>query len=117
MATYRIAVLPGDGIGQEVIEDASWSGLRGQWLEVRVQTTYTENGTFALAVNDADGSNVLAVEQTLNMWRAGTTFVRPKWGIYRSLLDRDDLRAEEETVRFANFAITNGAEPSTDCRQ
>jgi hypothetical protein len=28
------------------------------------------------------------------------------YGIYRSILDKDNLRADEEIVRFANFSIS-----------
>lgn len=37
---------------------------------------------------------------------AASHFVRPKWGIYRSMLDWDNLRPDEETVRFANFSVS-----------
>jgi len=42
--------------------------------------------------------------------------VRPKWGIYRSILDVGNLPNAEDTVMFANFGITHGSgAPSTDC--
>jgi len=41
-----------------------------------------------------------------DMWRNGTTFVRPKWGIYRSLNTPGDLR--DETVLFNDFYIAKG---------
>jgi hypothetical protein len=44
------------------------------------------------------------------MWRSQTTFVRPKWGIYRSLNSPDYLR--DEDVRFDNFCLAKGAD---DC--
>ena len=37
-------------------------------------------------------------------WRPGTEFVRPKWGIYRSLNDASSLRDEE--VLYNDFSIT-----------
>ena len=40
---------------------------------------------------------------SLRMWRDGATFVRPKWGIYRSLEGNVPLR--DEIVYFANFAV------------
>jgi hypothetical protein len=39
--------------------------------------------------------------------------VRGKWGIYRG--KSPQLRAAEETVRFANIGVTAGASPSSDC--
>ena len=36
--------------------------------------------------------------------RPNNSFIRPKWGIYRSLLSSSDLR--DEAVRFAGFYIS-----------
>jgi hypothetical protein len=44
------------------------------------------------------------------MWRNQTTFVRPKWGIYRSLNSPGYLR--DEDVRFDSFCLAKGAD---DC--
>ena len=41
-----------------------------------------------------------------NIWKTNASFLRPKWGIYRSLLDAENLRADEEIVRFANFSVS-----------
>jgi hypothetical protein len=112
----RIEIRHSASSGQDVLADAPWEGLRGQWLEVRVQATFAESGALAMTVSDASGTPVLAVSQNLDLWRDGTSFVRPKWGIYRSLNDKAQLRAEEETVRFANIAITGGDAPDSDCR-
>ena len=38
--------------------------------------------------------------------RADNDFVRPKWGIYRSLKKAADLR--DEAVRFNDFSIQEG---------
>jgi hypothetical protein len=51
-----------------------------------------------------------------DMWRDGD-FTKPKWGIYRSLGDKGALNASEDTVRFANFAVTPGPTPDSDCRR
>jgi hypothetical protein len=51
----------------------------------------------------------------IDLWRDGE-FVRPKWGIYRGLLHKDELRSDEEKVGFATFAVTPGFEPTSDCR-
>jgi hypothetical protein len=44
------------------------------------------------------------------MWRGvkDNHFARPKWGIYRSMIETDSLRADEEQVRFADFVIRKG---------
>ena len=58
-----------------------------------------------------DGAELLKYSNTdIDMWRAGTTFVRPKWGIYRSLKHADALR--DEAVRFNDFCL---AKRQDDC--
>jgi len=44
----------------------------------------------------------------LDLWRGESPdhFVRPKWGIYRSIVERDNLRPDEEQVRFADFEVS-----------
>ncbi|WP_229719266.1 T9SS type A sorting domain-containing protein [Winogradskyella schleiferi] len=39
----------------------------------------------------------------MDMWQDGATFARPKWGIYRSLNNIDDL--QDEAALFNNFSI------------
>ena len=56
----------------------------------------------------SDGHVIFNIDESnLDFWRGedASHFVRPKWGIYRSLLDPDNLRPDEEDVRFANFSI------------
>ena len=38
-------------------------------------------------------------------WRADYSFVRPKWGIYRSLVNKENIPNEEDEVRMTNFTI------------
>ena len=43
------------------------------------------------------------VDEPKTNWRPGGEFVRPKWGVYRSLVFSEDLRDEE--VLFSYFSI------------
>ena len=63
----------------------------------------------------ADGTTVIDVTRDgLDFWRQGD-YIRGKWGIYRG--KSDVLKVGEDTVRFANFAITKGTgAPATNCR-
>ena len=61
-----------------ILQRTDWSRVTGEWLEAYCRVTFSESGDF----------------------------VRPKWGIYRSILDWDNLRSEEEAVRFANFSVS-----------
>ena len=99
-----------------VLADADFSPLRGEWLEVRCQASFGHHGALSFSVLRPSG--VVALEfrtNDIDLWRDGE-FVRPKWGIYRGLAAANELRADEERVGFANIAVTEGADPSSDCR-
>jgi len=75
---------------------------------------YGTEGTYDILINRVDdGTNLFAhSEQSIINWRPGADFVRPKWGIYRSLNNASDLR--DEMVLFANFSVEEVAIVSTD---
>ena len=51
-----------------------------------------------------DGGTLLSYsKEGIDLWRTGTSFCRPKWGIYRSLDDSPYLW--DEQVRFNDFCI------------
>ena len=83
--------------------------VEGRWLTAYVRATFSEEGDFRMIIVDEAAKEVVfdISEQGLDMWRgtAGDHFVRPKWGIYRSLAEKEDLRIDEEVVRFANFEV------------
>ena len=87
---------------------APLSEFKGQWIEAYVRTLYSDNGTFSIVLKRiSDGAVLLSwSSDNLDMWRAGATFNRPKWGIYRSLNSPKSLR--DEQVRFADFCIGEG---------
>ena len=77
---------------------------------------FGEHGSLTFSVTRPNGMLVLEHTATdIDLWRDGE-FVRPKWGIYRGLAHADELRPDEERVRFANFAVTPDWEPTSDCR-
>ena len=83
--------------------------FKGEWLEVREKITYTEpTGPFFIEVRRvSDGAVLLTHSAELINWRpGGTQFVRPKWGIYRSLTSIGLLR--DEQVRFDGFCLAKG---------
>lgn len=78
----------------------------GVWLEVNETIKYGMNGSYDIEIKKvSDGTILLAYSnQSIINWRQDADFVRPKWGIYRSLEFEEDLRDEE--VLFADFKIT-----------
>lgn len=93
-----------------VLERSDWASVTGEWLEAYCRVTFSNSGDLRIIVTRmSDGMVIFDIDaQDLDLWRgeSPTHFVRPKWGIYRSILETNNLRAGEERVRFANFSIT-----------
>lgn len=93
-----------------ILQRQTWSMVTGGWLEAYCRVTFAESGDLRLIVTRMrDDAVILDIdERGLDLWRGedASHFVRPKWGIYRSILDWDNLRPDEETVRFANFSVS-----------
>ena len=75
------------------------------WLEVTEIIEYGTSGTYNIEIKQVSDNVVLFTYSNNNIinWRQDAEFVRPKWGIYRSLNNAQDLR--DENVLFANFSI------------
>jgi hypothetical protein len=81
------------------------SVIKGKWIAVREEVMYDEAGAYDISLTDiADSSEIFHFwRDTIRMWRTGAAFIRPKWGIYRSLNHAEQLRDEE--VLFNDFLI------------
>jgi hypothetical protein len=88
--------------------------FKGAWVEAYEVISYAFDGSYAITLtNLGDGTVLFSYGAgTIDMWRNQTTFVRPKWGIYRSLNSPQYLR--DEDVRFDNFCLAKGTD---DCPQ
>lgn len=75
------------------------------WMEVTESVEYGFSGTYNIEIKRISDGSVLFSYANNNIinWRQDADFVRPKWGIYRSLNNEQDLR--DENVLFANFSI------------
>lgn len=91
-----------------VIADTPLSPFKGNWIHVEEKIKISTEGSYSLNITKlSDGSNLLTVnESNLDMWRPGGGYVRPKWGIYRSLDKKNQLR--DEIVRFDSFCLDKG---------
>ena len=93
-----------------ILQRTDWSRVTGEWLEAYCRVTFSESGDLRLIVTRmSDDEVIFNIDETgLDLWRGddASHFVRPKWGIYRSILDLDNLRPDEENVRFANFSVS-----------
>lgn len=95
--------------GGSVLGRVDWTEVAGEWIEVYCRATFSEQASLRLiAARLNDGEILFDIDATdLDMWRGESPkhFVRPKWGIYRSLAEFESLRPDEEDVRFANFRV------------
>lgn len=91
---------------QITLEETNLEPLIGNWLEVTETILYGSSGTYEIEIKKVSDGSVLFSYANMSIinWRPGADFVRPKWGIYRSLINDQDLRDEE--VLFADFSIT-----------
>ncbi len=84
----------------------------GVWVEGYEKITYSYTGQYSIVIKRlSDGATLFSYSNpNLDLWRNGTTVVRPKWGIYRSLNNADQLR--DEQVRYDRFCLAKGTD---DC--
>ena len=82
--------------------------FKGAWVKAEEHIIYQTHGSYSLTIRRMSDDSVLLSYSNANidMWRDSTTFVRPKWGIYRSLDSPGFLR--DETVLFNDFYILKG---------
>ncbi|WP_160716749.1 T9SS type A sorting domain-containing protein [Chitinophaga solisilvae] len=104
----QVIYTPGTGqTGGGEKASAPLSSFKGTWVEVVEKITYTTSGSYQVTIKKvSDGATLLTyTNNNINMWRDGTTFCRPKWGIYRKLVSG----MRDEQVRFADFCIAEGS--------
>lgn len=77
----------------------------GTWMKVTETIEYGTTGSYDIVIKKMSNDSTLFTYSTPSIinWRPDADFVRPKWGIYRSLNNAQDLR--DEIVLFANFSI------------
>lgn len=86
-----------------------WSESRNKWLQVNCKVTYGNQGKLNFDLIELESGKAIFsyTNDNIDMWRGTENhhFVRPKWGIYRSLKSKHMLRDQEEQVSFADFEV------------
>lgn len=79
--------------------------FKGAWVEVTEQLHYDTQGSYQITIKRVSDGKVLLTYHNdhIDLWRNGTSFCRPKWGIYRSLKSPSYIR--DEDIRFAAIGI------------
>ena len=92
-----------------ILKKLPWEDVSGVWLEAQCQVIYSDNGTLKIEIKRlSDNTPILAFSSDdIDMWRGTEAhhFVRPKWGLYRSLKSKEMLAADKDTIRFADFEV------------
>jgi len=79
--------------------------FEGIWVDAEEKINIGSSGTYSITLKKhSDGTVLLSYSNSdIATIRPDNTFIRPKWGIYRSLNDVENLR--DEAVRFSDFSI------------
>jgi hypothetical protein len=90
---------------QITLHETELTPLIDTWIEAFVSITYGNSGSYQIVLKEISSGSVLFEysSSSIRNWRENAAFVRPKWGIYRSLNNPHFLR--DETVFFADFSI------------
>ncbi len=101
----QLELLHAESTSQVTLDKVDLLAFKGVWVSVTETVTYEESGKYEVSILKVDGGEELFSYSNSNIrtWKTNADFIRPKWGIYRSLNNSDDLR--DETVLFANFSI------------
>ncbi len=90
---------------------ADLSLFEGNWVEATEKIEIGMNGKYSITLKRISDGAVLLTNTNTNILtiRSGNTFIRPKWGIYRSIASPTDLR--DEAMRFSDFSVSEAAAP------
>lgn len=96
---------------QEKLTTVDLADFENTWVEVTQKMKISEHGFCSIVVKKVSDETVLLQYENSNIStiRTGNDFIRPKWGIYRSLANSSDLR--DESVLFADFSIEEEENP------
>ena len=90
---------------QKTLKTANLNLFRGKWVAVTETIHFGNLGRYSIEIKDiATNKDVFRYRNNLLDTRQhGTEFARPKWGIYRGLNFKEDLK--DEMIKYADFSI------------
>lgn len=90
---------------QNTLKTLNLDVLRGNWVTVNEVIKYGDSGTYSIEIRKTLTNEILFsyTNSSIDMWQDGADFARPKWGIYRSLNNPQDL--QDEIVKYADFSV------------
>jgi hypothetical protein len=95
-----------------IVDNVPLSEFEDEWVQVREEMHYTYNGHYAIKITRLRDRKVLIdfTDHNIDMWRIGSSYIRSKFGLYRSLaggrLDRDPV-GQSPLLRNESIWITD----------
>jgi hypothetical protein len=80
-----------------IVDNVPLSEFEDEWVQVREEMHYTYEGYYSIKITRIRDGKVLIdfKDENIDMWRIGSSYIRSKFGLYRSLaggrLDRDPV--------------------------
>jgi hypothetical protein len=103
----RLELRYGEELSQITLTEIPLADFKGEWVSVKETIHFQEKNqaTYKLKIIKMSDSSVLLeyTNKTIKMWKTDAAFLRPKWGIYRSLLDSNSLK--DEDVLFSDIVV------------
>jgi len=102
-----------DSTTSQVVEKySSLDSCLGIWVRATENITVGANGTYSIVLNRvSDGKQLLSYSNNnIETIRPSNSFIRPKWGLYRSVVDSIDLR--DDTLRLTDVYLFNNQIPT-----
>lgn len=93
---------------QVTVASAELGPILGQWVQIleKVQWGTVNEGRYeflVLPAGDLDAEPIMSfTSDSLPLWKGGD-FVRPKWGVYRSISQGDKVKSER--IDYADFVV------------
>jgi hypothetical protein len=80
-----------------IVDNVPLSDFEDEWVQVREEVHYTHDGYYSCKITRVRDGKVLIdfKDDNIDMWRIGSSYIRSKFGLYRSLaggrLDQDPV--------------------------
>ena len=104
------------------MDNVPLSEFEGEWVQVREEMHYTYDGHYSVKITRIRDGKILIdfTDPNIDMWRIGSSYIRSKFGLYRSLaggrLDQDPVGqsplAEERIVVDNGLQVSRNANPA-----
>jgi hypothetical protein len=98
-----------------IVDNVPLSEFEGEWVQVREEMHYTYEGHYSIQITRIRDGKVLVdfTDPNIDMWRIGSSYIRSKFGLYRSLaggrLDQDPVGQspllKNESVWITDFRV------------